>query len=260
MTEFTKYEPGTFSWVDLVTTNSKAAKKFYGELFGWSFEDTPAGEGMTYTMASLRGKSVAGLYGMGPEMAEHPPHWQSYVSVANADESVKKAKALGGKVVQGPYDAMEAGRMAVIQAPDGAYFSVWQPNAHIGAQLVNEPGCFSWNELGTRDVEKAKAFYTGLFDWGVQVDDMGAFKYTTFKVGERMNGGMMEMTPEWGDIPPHWGVYFSVEDCDAAAEKITSLGGTVLRPPADIPGTGRFAVVQDPQGGVFNIITMAVPA
>ena len=75
-----------------------------------------------------------------------------------------------------------------------------------------------------------------------------------------MNGGMMEMTPEWGDIPPHWGVYFSVEDCDAAAEKVTSLGGVVHRPPADIPGTGRFAVVQDPQGGVFNIITMSVPA
>jgi len=260
MTEFTKYEPGTFSWVDLATTDGEAAKKFYGELFGWSFEDAPAGEGMVYSMASLKGKSVAGLYGIGPELSEHPPHWQSYVSVASADESAEKAKALGGKVVEGPYDAMEAGRMAVIQAPDGAYFSVWQPNAHIGAQLVNEPGCFSWNELGTRDVEKAKAFYTGLFDWGVQVDDMGAFKYTTFKVGERMNGGMMEMTPEWGDIPPHWGVYFSVEDCDAAAEKITSLGGTVLRPPADIPGTGRFAVVQDPQGGVFNIITMAVPA
>ena len=178
----------------------------------------------------------------------------------NCLPSAEKARALGAKAVEGPFDVMEAGRTAAIQAPDGAYFFVWQPNAHIGAQLVNEVGCFCWNELGTRDPEKAKAFYTGLFDWGVQVDDMGAFKYTTFKVGDNMNGGMMEMTPEWGDIPPHWGVYFTVADCDTAAEKVTSLGGNVLRPPADIPGTGRFAVVQDPQGAVFNIIVMAVPA
>ncbi len=259
MTEMTKYEPGVFSWVDLATSDAEGAKKFYGELFGWSFEDMPAGKGMVYTMASLKGKSVAGLYGMGPEMSEHQPHWQSYVSVDNAEESVEKAKSLGGTVVEGPFDVMEAGKMAVIQAPDGAYFSIWQPGVHIGAELVNEVGCFCWNELGTRDPEKATAFYTGLFNWGTQVDDMGTFKYTTYKVGDRMNGGMMEMTPEWGDVPPHWGVYFTVEDCDAAAEKITSLGGVVHRPPADIPGTGRFAVVQDPQGGVFNIITMQNP-
>ena len=259
MSEFTEYAPGTFSWVDLATTDGEAAKKFYSEIFGWDFVDMPAGEGMVYSMASLRGKTVAALYGMGPNVQGHPPHWQSYVTVANADEATAKARSLGAKVVEEPMDVMDAGRMAVIQDPGEAYFVIWQPKEHIGAQLVNEPGCFSWNELGTRNAKQAKEFYTGLFGWGVQVEDMGGFEYTAFKVGDRMNAGMMEMTPEWGDVPPHWGVYFTVDDCDAIVEKIKSLGGNILRPPADIHNTGRFAVVQDPQGAVFNVIALVNP-
>lgn len=260
MAEMKEYTPGTFCWVDLGTTDAAAAKKFYAGLFGWELVDMPAGPDMVYTMAYVNGKDVAALYQMGPNEQGMPPHWNSYISVANVDEVAAKAKALGGTVLGEPFDVMTAGRMAMIQDPTGAVVAAWQPGEHAGAKLVNEPGAFSWNELATTDTQKAGDFYTGLFGWTTQVQDMGNFLYTTFMNGDRMNGGMMQITKEWGDVPPHWMVYFAVADCDASANTATSLGGKLLVQPTDIPQVGRFAMIQDPQGAVFAIIKMTPPA
>ncbi len=260
MTEFDAYAPGTFCWTDLGTTDAAGAKAFYTALFGWEAVDTPAGPGMVYTMLNLRGKPVAGLYQMGPEQQARgmPTFWNSYVSVADAAASAAKAKSLGGAVLQEAFDVMDAGRMAMIQDPTGATLAVWEPKTHFGAWLANVPGTLSWNELATNDPEKAGAFYTGLFDWTAQVQEE-PFAYTTFLNGERMNGGMMQIAEDWGDVPPHWMIYFAVENCDAGVETVKQLGGQVRLPPTDIPQVGRFAVVQDPQGGVFTIIQLENP-
>lgn len=261
MTEMTKYPPGTFSWVELSTTDPASAKKFYGGLFGWDLVDMPAGPDMIYTMAELKGKSVAALFQQSEQETAQgvPPHWNSYVSVASADESAAKAKGLGGTILLDPFDVMDVGRMAVIQDPTGAIFSVWEPKTHIGAQLVNEPGSLSWNELATRDTEKAEKFYTNLFGWSSQVQETPMTVYTTFSNGERMAAGMLKMTEQWGDAPPHWAVYFAVANCDASAEKAKSLGGQIAVPPTDIPPIGRFAVISDPQGAHFYIIKLNNP-
>ncbi len=261
MTEMTQYMPGTFSWIDLATTDAAGAKQFYTELFGWEAEDMPAGPDSVYTMLSKDGKSVAGLYAMNEEQRGMgmPPTWISYVSVADAEATAAKAKALGGQVMAEPFDVMDSGRMAVIQGPTGEVFNIWQPKNHIGAQVVNEPGTLSWNELATNDIEKAQAFYTQLFGWGAQVQEMPMTTYTTFLVGERMNAGMLQMTEEWGDMPPHWMVYFAVADCDASAEKAKALGGEIGVPPTDLPPVGRFAVLTDPQGAHFTIIKLDNP-
>jgi predicted enzyme related to lactoylglutathione lyase len=236
----------------------EGAKAFYTELFGWSAIDNPAGPDMVYTMLQIEGKDVAGLYQMSEEQRSQgmPPHWLSYVSVANVDERAAKAKSLGGQVLQEPFDVMDVGRMALVQDPTGAVLALWQPRAHIGARLANVPGARSWNELATNDTQVAGEFYTRLFDWGTQVQEMGPTTYTTFMNGERMNGGMLQITEEWGDVPPHWMVYFTVEDCDGSAEKAKELGGEIIVPPRDIPPVGRFAVVQDPQGAAFTIIRL----
>jgi predicted enzyme related to lactoylglutathione lyase len=257
MTEMTAYTPGTFCWIDLSTSDAVAAKKFYTELFGWTAVDMPVGPGMTYTMLQIDGKEVAALYQQGEHEQGIPPHWNSYVSVANADEIAARAKALGGTVLVEPFDVMEEGRMAIIQDPTGAVVGVWQPRRYAGARLIGQTGALCWNEVATRDTHKAGEFYTQLFGWTAKTEDMGGTLYTVFFKGDQMSAGMIQITPEWGDVPPHWMLYLAVDDCDASVERVKSLGGQVLVPPRDIPGTGRFAVLQDPQGAAFSIIKMS---
>ena len=261
MQESPEYAPGTFCWVELGTTDGEAAKKFYTELFGWSFTDHPMGPSGVYTMLTLNGKDVAALYQMPPEMTSHgvPPHWMSYVSVTSADESSEKAKSLGATLMKEAFDVFDVGRMAVIQDPNGAVFSVWQANRHKGAGIVNQPGSLCWNELATTDTAKGRDFYTNLFGWEGNVMPFGPIEYTMFVNGGRPAGGMFGITPEMGNIPPHWLAYFAVDDCDARTQKAADLGANILKPADDIPGIGRFSILQDPQGAVFAIIKLENP-
>jgi len=258
MQETPQYAPGTFCWVELGTSNGNAGKKFYSELFSWDTEDYPTGPNMVYTMLRLDGKDVGGLYQLTDEMTSQgvPPHWLSYVSANNADETAAKVKEQGGALIKEPFDVMDIGRMAVVQDPTGAVFAIWQPLKHQGAGIVNVPNSFCWNELATKDTKRAGEFYSNLFGWGKKVQQMGPMTYTSFMNGERPAGGMYEPPPEMGNVPPHWLVYFAVDDCDAKAAKASKLGGKTLTPPMDIPGTGRFAVIQDPQGAAFGIIKL----
>jgi predicted enzyme related to lactoylglutathione lyase len=261
MAQVTEYKPGTFCWLELATTDSAGAKKFYTELFGWTAIDSPAGPDMVYTMLQLDGKNAGALYQMGEREKGTPPHWSSYVSVADADQSAEKAQQLGGKVIMAPFDVMEAGRMAIIQDPTGAICSLWQPHESIGAQVVNQPGAPTWNELATNDTKAAADFYTGLFGWTTEEMEMatGDGTYTIFKNGDRGAGGMLKITPEMGPMPPNWVGYFAVADCDASLEKAKSLGANVYVPPTDIPGVGRFAVIGDPQGAGIAFIKLDNP-
>lgn len=259
MSEMSSYTPGTFSWVDLATTDTAAAKKFYTALFGWSINDVPTGSEGFYSMLQIDGKAVAALYALQEQQKSQgiPPHWMSYITVSSVDEIASKAKSLNGKVVMEPVDVSNSGRMALLQDPTGATVAIWEARKHIGAQLVNEPGALCWNELWTSDVKVANQFYTALFDWGAQVHDMGSFEYTTFMNGEKLAGGMVQMGEEWKNAPSNWGVYFTVENCDKSIEKAKELGANVTVPATDIPQTGRFSILQDPQGAAFAIIQLA---
>ena len=250
-----RYEPGTFCWVDLATTDPAGAKAFYGELFGWEAEDMPAGEGATYTMLRLDGDYVGALYEMDAGQREQgvSPYWFSYVSVESADETASRARELGGTVHGEAFDVLEAGRMAIIGDPTGAVLAAWQPREHIGARRVNDPGCFTWNELQTREPETAAGFYAGLFGWETDpVKEDGEVVYVTIRNAGSSNGGMMPISERHGDAPSSWLTYFTVPSCDAAVEKVRELGGEVLAGPLDL-GAGRIAVVSDPQGAAFAL-------
>ncbi len=138
---------------------------------------------------------------------------------------------------------------AVLLKPAGAMVGLWQPKGHIGAQLVNMPNALVWNELQTKDVDTARSFYGTVFGWGHDQDPNG---FHLFELGERMQAGMLKMDVSWGEMQPHWGVYFMSEDIEATAARVKELGGAVLVPPTDTGTVGRFAVIQDPQGGVFT--------
>jgi predicted enzyme related to lactoylglutathione lyase len=257
MAEYSSHVPGTFCWPELATTDQPAAVSFYRSLFGWDVNDVPIGPTGTYSMFQMRGKEVGAAYTMRPEERQHgaPPHWNAYVSVANTDETVNRAKELGAKVLAPAFDVMDSGRMAVLQDPTGAVFQIWQPKNHIGVKIMREPGALTWTELATRDTEAARTFYTSLFGWKEKTSTGAGMTYTEFIVGDTPFAGMMEMNAQMVamGVPPNWLTYFQVADVDATAKKATELGATLAVPPMDIPNTGRFSVIQDPQGAAFAI-------
>ena len=261
MAEFTSHTPGTFTWPELATTDQKAAVAFYRALLGWDINEQPIGPTEVYSMFTLRGKETAAAYTMRPEERQTgaPPHWNLYVTVPNVDEAVKKAESLGARVFAPPFDVMDAGRMAVLQDPTGAVFQVWQPNKHIGAKVLNEPGALCWSELTTRDPKRAEAFYTALFGWTAKNSaPNAAMPYTEFMNQGKAGVGMMPMPAQMPPhVPSYWMPYFQVADCDASTEKARQLGGTVMVPPQDIEKLGRFAVFRDPQGAVFAVFKNA---
>lgn len=255
MSERTSYAPGTPSWIDVATPDIDGASRFYGELFGWEVvEASDSGDAGGYRIAQLRGKPVAGLM---PLMEEgQPPAWQSYVAVEDADAVAAAVGEAGGQVIAPPMDVMEAGRMAVFADPEGAVFAVWQARGTIGAEVVNEPGALSWNELESRDPDAAKAFYGAVFGWGTRDHDMGGMTYTEWMLDDDSIGGMANIAGRVPDeIPAHWMPYIAVADTDAAVEQIKGAGGAVHFGPVDIPA-GRFAMVADPWGAGFAVIKL----
>jgi predicted enzyme related to lactoylglutathione lyase len=270
MTEQDRYIPGVPCWIDTTQPDPEAAVAFYGELFGWEFEDVmPPGSPGKYFIARLRGGDVAAV---GSQWEGGPPHavWNSYVWVADADETAAKVRAAGGSVIMEPADVMEAGRSGVFADPAGAVFSAWQPGRHRGAAVVNEHGSLNFNILNTRDVDGARAFYGAVFGW--ELLDVGGAgpmwalpAYGDFL--EQRTPGLRARTAEMGaparfeevvagltvvgDDTAYWGVTFGVDDADAIASRAAELGGEVVVAPFDAPWV-RMTVIADPQGAVFT--------
>lgn len=263
MATFERYAPGQFSWVDLMTPDVDEAKRFYGALFGWTGDQVPNDEGGRYTMFHLGDVSVAGMGGMTDDMkkAGVRSHWNSYVTVEDADATAARARELGAELQMPAFDIQVdgalVGRMTILIDPEGARISIWQPGNHAGSGLANVPGTFCWNELCSRNVDGAVRFYEGLFGWKIQPGD-AENGYREIRNGTRPNGGILPWKPEMGDVPPHWGTYFTVEDCDAAVARVKELGGNLCAGPIDIE-PGRFAVVNDNQGAVFNVMHVRNP-
>jgi uncharacterized protein len=251
MGERNGFEPGTFCWADLTTTDQEAAKSFYGELFGWEAEDMPAPEDMTYSVQRKGGQEVAAIAPQPPQQREAgvPPAWNNYVWVDSADAAAEKAGQLGANVHAPPFDVMEAGRMAVIQDPQGAFFAVWEPKQHRGARLVNEPGALCWNELASPDMDAAAEFYRQLFGWTVEPFEGSERPYLVITNADHGNGGIR---PVQDGEPPNWTAYFAIDDADAGAAKVVELGGSKLMDTMDI-GIAKIAPVHDPQGAVFAL-------
>jgi len=250
MGERTSYPPGTFSWAELATSDAEAAKSFYSTLFGWDYDDNPIPGGQVYSMAKRDGKSVAALFG-----SEQPPHWNCYVTVASVEEETARAGQLGAKVLAEPFDVMEVGRMAVIADPTGAALCLWEPRTSIGATLVNTPGAMTWNDLLTPDAQAAAGFYGELFGWTTE-EMPGSGGYRVIRNGERSNGGIMplDLGGMGANTPPNWMPYFGHEDVERLVKEVDTLGGRVFNGPVQVPA-GTFAVLGDPQGAVFAVLT-----
>lgn len=263
MARFERHAPGQFSWVDLMTPDTEAATTFYEALFGWTHEASQDDGGGAYTMFRKDGLLVAGMGGMTPEMkaAGMPSVWNSYITVESVDDTTKRAEGLGAApqmpAIDIRVDGDLVGRMTVLADPSGARFSVWQPGNHAGTELANVPGTHAWNELCSRDPAASSKFYRDLFGWKI-VEAEGGEGYLEIVNGERLNGGILTWSPDMGDIPPSWSVYFAVEDCSKALDRVRGLGGQAYMGPIDIPA-GKFGVAADSQGAVFNVCYLENP-
>jgi hypothetical protein len=246
------YEQGTFCWHELGTRDAAAARAFYCTLFGWTARDQPMpGDCGTYTLLRAGDGEVAGMYQLdGPRFEGVPSHWMAYLWVDDVAATAGKVAALGGTVVAPPMDVPGVGDIAIAQDPTGAHFGLFHGKEHPGAaQLDGSPqGTYCWDECVTADADRARGFYTALLGLTAREQEMGQGKYTILMRGERAVAGLMQRTPQMGDVPSHWMSYVVVNDCDRKAAEVDKLGGKVVAGPMDVPGIGRFAVLQDPTG------------
>ena len=263
MPEFSTPVVGNFCWIEANVDDPQGEKRFYGELFGWTWDDMPMGDVGTYTLLKLGEKQVAGLVRL-PDNAKKmatPSHWLQYVAVNEVDTATKKAQGLGAKVLLPPKDA-GMGRMSVLLDPTGAMLALWQQGKESGGVfLYGENNSLCWNELVTTDLPAATKFYVGLFGWKAEMWPMGEFEYTVLKNGDHMVGGLMpKLASMPAEMPSVWTAYFAVTDCDASAKRAEKLGARLITPPKDIPDVGRFAILTDPDGAAFAIIKSFPPS
>jgi predicted enzyme related to lactoylglutathione lyase len=252
MVERNGYSDGEPCWADITTAGVEAAKRFYGDLLGWTFEESGPEYG-GYVSCLKNGKRVAGISPPQPG-ADFPTAWSLYLWSHDVAATAKSIEQGGGRLMMEPMEVPEMGRMAFAFDPGGAAFGVWEPLGHRGSQLFGEPGALAWAELNGRDPGTIDPFYQNLFGYEAeQVGDGQTFDYVVWKLEGQPVAGRQKMTEQWGDTPPHWNVYFAVDDADVAAQRVTAAGGQVREQPFD-SAYGRITVVTDPNGAIVSLI------
>jgi predicted enzyme related to lactoylglutathione lyase len=242
--------PGKFVWFELVSRDRKRAQAFYGEVLGWKVEAFPLGD-QSYDMIRA-GDAMIGGY-VAPTIDRLPAHWISYVSVEDVDAAVKTAAANGGTVVDAPYEIPGVGRTARIADPQGAEICPFKSAMGDPADEEASQGRFFWNELHTTDPASALAFYEKVIGFSSRAMDMGpgGTYHILEKNGVGRGGATNQMAP---GVPPHWLPYVFVDHPDATLAQAEKLGATIQFGPEDIPGVGRFGVLQDPTGAVLAVM------
>ena len=255
----TPKKQGVPNWVDCATLELEPAETFYAAVFGWTSEHMVAPDGRTYSIQKLDGNMVAAIYELneGMRSARVPPHWATYFVVNDVDATVALVKAEGGAVVIAPFDDPVVGRMAIIRDSTGGHVRLWHATPLTGAEVFNVAGALTWSELMTGEPEKAADFYEKVLGVDTETSE-DPMPYTTLGVEGRPVAGILKLTPEMGDMPPSWDVYFASDDVDETVAKVKSAGGTALREAFEIPNVGRMAVLQDPFGAVFEVIHMSM--
>jgi predicted enzyme related to lactoylglutathione lyase len=274
------FPPGVPCWVDTAQPDPEAAARFYGDLFGWEFQDRMA---RRYLVAQLGGRDVAGI-GSQPDGDPRAPGWNTYIGVDSADDAAVRVARAGGRALREPFDVADAGRMGVFSDPAGAVFCVWQANRNKGAQIVNAAGSWNWSSLNTGDLEGAKSFYGAVFGWEFDTLEFGGGTTVLCRLPgygqflEAFDPDLLTRQAKAGApsgfedavawmvalpsdrsieaVSSNWSVTFAVDDTDAIVARAAQLGGKVVVPPFDTPPV-RVAVLSDPQGAEFTVSRFA---
>jgi predicted enzyme related to lactoylglutathione lyase len=249
---------GNFFWYDLMTTDTTAAAKFYGDVVGWTVQDSGTPQ-MDYSLFNLGQRGIAGLMPIPEDYAKAggQPAWMGYILVDDVDAMAARIQQEGGKLHRGPVTVPGIIRFAVVADPQGAGFLIAKPLTDSAPPPVapGTSGTIGWHELYAVNGPTAFGFYEKQFGWTKdQAMDMGPMgTYQLFKTGGDMAAGGMMTKP--AAIPvPYWGYYFNVDAIDAAAERVTGGGGKILNGPHEVPGPMWVVNCMDPQGAVFSLV------
>jgi uncharacterized protein len=231
-----------------MVTDPAAAMRFYGTVFGWSFE--PAAPGLDYRYAYQDGHLVAGL---NPVSGDYlAPDWNVYLATEDAAATAFRAVSLGGTVLIGPSTVDPFGSFLIARDPAGAQVAFWQPGSRAGLELADAPGSPTWYELWVRDPAAADRFYTGMY--GYQRTGQGPYRTYgldgTACAGRFVLGGADIPT----EVAARWVLYLAVADCDAAFATAVTAGAKPVRAPDTSPH-GRWAILRDPWGALFALLT-----
>ena len=243
------YDYGRFNWFELVTGDQALARAFYPELLGWQLEPMDMPGGQSYPLLKAGGVPFGGLRDL-PKPGL-PPHWLSYVSVADVDASAKKVKAAGGSVLMDPVTIPTVGRMQPVADPEGAAFMLFHGESG-DPEPTEGVGAVHWNELWATDPKAAARFYEQVLGYGHQVREMPGGEYIVLHSGETRRGGILRKPS--AEIPSMWLSYFQVADCDGAVKRAEKLGAKPIGDAMSVEGVGRFAILKDGQGAVFGVI------
>jgi uncharacterized protein len=258
-----KPHPGKFVWFEHASKDAQKAQAFYGAVLGWKVE--PWGDS-GYDMI-LAGDSLDTMIGgyAEPTSDRQKSHWISYVSVEDVDAAARAAAANGGNVVEAPYDLSGVGRAARIADPQGAELCLFKNDA---GDPPDEPAAeppppcrFFWCELHTTDPAAALSFYEKVLGFTHETMDMGpGGAYHILSKGGVGRGGVTgHLSSGVCEGAPHWLPYVAVDDPDATLARARQLGGKIHVGPEDIPGVGRFGVLEDPTGAVLAVMKALPP-
>lgn len=249
----TAYASGTPCWADTISSDFDAAARFYTGLLGWGAAVSDHRELGRYANLTAHGTPVAGLM---PAQEGNPYSdvWSLYIAVDDVDATVSRAEESGGSVILPPMPVGEQGTVAMFTDPAGGVIGAWQAGTLAGFDRSGRPGLPAWFETRTPQYAQCIDFYRAVFGWDVAVvADDGRFRYSTFSLpGGETVAGIMDADAA-SEPARHWTVYFSVNDCDAAAARCRNLGGEVDAEPADSP-FGRLAHMRDTTGTRFVLI------
>jgi predicted enzyme related to lactoylglutathione lyase len=251
-----KHPHGSFCWMELSTTDQNAAKQFYSALFGWQPADFPMGPSEVYTIFRSQGRDCSAACTLRKDLIDHgvPPHWMLYIATDNVDDSTRRAGELGARIMAGPFDVGESGRMSVIQDPTGAHFCLWQGKGTAGIGIAGEQNTFCWADLNPHDRAAAQKFYSGLFGWTFDAGEgKDASGYLHIANSGQMIGGMPPSEHLPKEVPPHWLLYYLTDNCAALTARATGLGASVCVPIMTIENTGVISILNDPQGAGFAL-------
>jgi predicted enzyme related to lactoylglutathione lyase len=251
--------PGKFVWHDLLTTDAPAVEKFYGELFGWTFE-VQKGRENPYKAIRLAGVPIGGIVDVSARKAEVPAStWLNYVSVADVDKAVAAIRQAKGKVLREPAAVGTYAKAAVVVDPQGALFGVARISRGDPPDGVPAPvGAFLWMEYVAEDAPGALAFYKETLGFTADpVEDGTKVEYFALKSGDAPRAGLY--ASPWKEVRSNWLPYVRVADAAAAAKKAESLGGRVALAPNPEVRNGTLAIVTDPSGAAVALQQWPIP-
>jgi uncharacterized protein len=253
VSEMALYPEGRPCWIDLLAHQQEGAMEYYAKLFGWKYDVAPPEYG-GYALAKVGSLIVAGIgRPPGNSNPNSAAFWTTYLATDDVEGTTERALGYGASLLIRPMPVGYAGKMAVLSDPTGAVVGLWEAGEHPGAQLTGMHSTMAWHELQTRDTAAARGFYLSAFEY--EIDKIEDVDYTMLTIGDEP---VAAVAPMPADLPPqvpsHWLVYFAVIDVDDACATAERHGGGVLRGPFSSP-YGRYAVILDPFGAMFALIT-----